>query len=47
MTVADRPKSKMVKNENNNKKKQYSFSEIIVGSQRVRKQLLWLAAHII
>ena len=35
MTVADRPKSKMVK-----KKKKYSFSEIIVASQRVRKLLL-------
>lgn len=34
MTVADRPKSKMVK------KKKYSFSEIIVASQRVRKLLL-------
>lgn len=36
MTVADRPKSKMVKK----KKKKYSFSEIIVASQRVRKLLL-------
>ena len=37
MTVADRPKSKMVKKK---KKKKYSFSEIIVASQRVRKLLL-------
>lgn len=36
MTVVDRAKSKTV----NKKKKQYSFSEIIVPSQSVRKLLL-------